>query len=254
MSRRSNGIILRTEVESQAAGRRATPQSKETAHPELSRDRMAFGPAGTGPLETEQFARDEASSSIPSVSGAPDGPILGARQFNDDQRGGVGIGGIQDLNPDSMGNGGMPERNTGASGAGSIQDRMQARSSAKAYADRYQGGAGGPSTEDRYEGKDRGGFERDRLDLPEDMQWPAVHPHRVTHQRPKTDESLRQVPSLVYQTVELLQDIAGLSKRITAIATETADIRRQLPPILGATATKELPIKVTSRLRKKLPK
>ena len=136
-------------------------------------------------------------------------------------------------------------------GAGGIQDRMQGGGSADAYSDRYQGGAGGPFAEDRYQGGADGGTDRDRIDLPEDA---PVHPHRGTRQPTRVDELLRQVPKPVYEPVEMFRNIAGLSKRMTGIQTETADIRRRLSRALSATASTELSRKVSPWLKRKLPK
>lgn len=299
-----------------AIGRRATPQSEEAR--ELGRDRLAFGPAGTGSFGRDRFAGGETSAS-PSSSGAQgptlqaeplrdrfaggsagagitdrmlgadrqapntssaDGPVLGAAHFKDDFRGGFGGSSIQDRNAGGMGNGGIQDRlaggmgntgiedrhaggmgsggiqdrNAGGAGAGGIQDRMQGGGSADAYTDRYQGGAGGPFAEDRYGGGADGGTDRDRIDLPEDVLEPAVHPHRGTRQPLRVDELLRQVPKPVYEPVEMFRNIAGLSKRMSGIQTETADIRRRLSPALSATAPNELSRKVSPWLKRKLPK
>jgi hypothetical protein len=68
------------------------------------------------------------------------------------------------------------------------------------------------------------------------------------------DELLRQVPKPVYDPVEMFRNIDGLSKRMTGIQTETADIRRKLSPALLATAPDESSRKVSPLLKRKLPK
>ncbi|MFZ9734670.1 MAG: hypothetical protein ACO3B4_06460 [Burkholderiaceae bacterium] len=222
-------------------------------------DRNAGGMAGGGIRDRMLGADGQAAN-----TGAADGPVLGATQLTDDYRGGPGglgiqdrlaggmsNGGIQDRNAGGTGSEGIQDRNAGGMGAGGIQDRMQGGGSADAYSDRYQGGAGGPFAEDRYQGGADGGTDRDRIDLPEDA---PVHPHRGTRQPTRVDELLRQVPKPVYEPVEMFRNIAGLSKRMTGIQTETADIRRRLSPALSATAPNDLSRKVSPWLKRKLPK
>jgi hypothetical protein len=163
-------------------------------------------------------------------------------------------GGIEDRNAGGVSRAGIQDRNAGGMVSIGIQDRMQGGGSADAYTDRYQAAAGGPTAEDRYEGMERGDFERDQLDLPEDVQGFTTHRKGVSRKPRNIDEPLRQVPNPVYETVDLLRNIASLSKRITAIQATTANIKKQLPPALWTTAPNELPIKVSSRLKEKLPK
>lgn len=239
------------------------------------RDRFAGGSPGAAVTDRMLGVEGQVTDAVPS-----NGPVLRAAQFKDDYQGGLAGRGIQDRNAGATGDPGIQDRNAGGmvggdiqdrytAGAGNsgvqdrnlggmvdddIQDRMEGGNSADLYMDRYQGGEGGPSAEDRYEGMEQGGFERGRLELPEGVQSFAVHSHRGTPEVLQMDDALPRGPMPFYETVELLQNIVGLRKRIAAIQVETADIRKRLPSALWATAPNALPIKVGSRLKKKLPK
>ena len=263
------GIMFNAEVEFLAAGGRATPQSNENNG--QGRDRIAFGPEGAGAYGRDRFAGGETSYAPNRMLGGKEqganlernnGPVLGVTQFNDDYRGGVSGGGIQDRNAGGAVNvaiqdrnaagadqAGIQDRNAGGMGDGGIQDRMQGGGSAEVYKDRYQGALGGPNAEDRYEGMERGGFERGQLDLPEDVQGFAAHRLGVARRPLKSGEPLKRQSEPVYETVQLLRNVASLRKRITSIKATTADIKNQLPSALWATAPNEVPIKVSSRLK-----
>lgn len=211
-------------------------------------DRNAGG-AGAGGIQDRNAGGSGSTAIQDRNAGGP-----GSGGIQDRNAGGVGAGGIQDRNVGGAGNAGIQDRNSGGMGNGDIQDRMQGGGSADAYTDRYQGGAEGPSAEDRHEGGTKGSTERDRIDLPEDALGFSVHPHRGTRKPARVDELLRQVPKPVYDPVEMFRNIDGLSKRMTGIQTQTADIRRRLSPALLATATDESSRKVSPWLKRKLPK
>ena len=212
-------------------------------------DRFAGGDSGGGITDRMQGG---GSPSDPRPSG--DGPTVAPTAFNDFFVGGPGTPSPSRPRQGPQTGSHFEDRNAGGPSGQNIEDRMQGGPGADAYSDRYQGAdlPGGPT--DRYAEVPAGGGERDRLDLPEDAQIFTDNPHRGSRKPVRVDDLLRQVPKPVFQPVEIFKDIQGLSKRMTGIRSETADIRGKLSPALTAAVPEDPSRKVSQWLKKKLPK
>lgn len=216
---------------------------------EQLKDRFAHGAAGPGISDRMQGGPDGSSP-----AGPRDGPSVAATAFNDFFVGGPGTPAAARAGQGPQTGSHLQDRNeAGQSGSG-IQDRMQGGPGADAYNDRFQGGATAEGPTDRYESLTPGSTERDRLDLPEDVKALTDNPNRGTRKPARVDDLLRQVPKPVFQPVEMFKDIQGLSKRMTGIREETADIRGKLSPALTASVPVDSSRKVSQWLKNKIPK
>ena len=216
---------------------------------EQLKDRFAGGAAAAGIRDRMQGGGTPAGPTSRS-----EGPTLDPTAFNDFYVGGPGSQAPSAPREGPQMGTSLQDRNlAGQAGAG-YQDRMQGGQGPEARADRYEGAGEAAAPADRYAEVPEGRIERDRLDLPEDMQTHTHDPHRGTRKPARVDELLRQVPKPVFQPVEIFKDIQGLSKRMTGIRSETADIRGKLSPALSATASDDPSRKVSQWLKRKIPK
>lgn len=231
----------------------STPSSSGEQGPvvgaEQLKDRFAGGAAGAGIRDRMQGG---------GVPGGPasrsEGPTLEPTGFNDFYVGGPGSQAPTAPREGPKTGSSLQDRNlAGQAGAG-YQDRMQGGQGPEARADRYEGAGEAAAPTDRYAEVPDGRVERDRLDLPEDIQTRTQDPHRGSRKPLRVDELLRQVPKPLFQPVEIFKDIQGLSKRMTGIRYETADIRGKLSPALPATASDDPSRKVSQWLKRKIPK
>lgn len=216
---------------------------------EQLKDRFAGGATGGGIRD-----RMQGGGAPGGEAGLSEGPTLDPTAFNDFYVGGPGAQAPAAPREGPHMGSSLQDRNlAGQAGAG-YQDRMQGGEGPEARADRYEGAGEAVGPADRYAEVPGGGVERDRLDLPEGIQTHTQDPHRGTRKPARVDELLRQVPKPVFQPVEIFKDIQGLSKRMTGIRSETADIRGKLLPALPATASDDPSRKVSQWLKRKIPK
>jgi hypothetical protein len=213
------------------------------------KDRFAAGAAGS-PIRD----RLEGGGAPDAPRPAADGPSLDAARFNDFYVGGPGAAAPDPSRSGPAAGSAFQDRNLGGATNPGIRDRMLGAQGPEALTYRNEGSEGQGKVGDRYLTVPDGGVARDRIDLPEGAETLPTHPHRGTRKPVRIDELLRQVPKPVFQPVEIFKDVQGITKRMTGIRSETADIEGRLSPALSGTASDDPLRKANQWLKKKLPK
>ncbi len=238
---RSEGTHEVTFVEgtNSAAGRRATPQSKDTR--KMGGDRFEVGPEGKG--AQDRYASGAAGDKV------------------DDRYEGRGWDSIQDRLEGAGGGEAIEDRYAGGGPADRIQDRMAGGGAPDGIQDRMEGGAGPGGIQDRMEGGgspargagdrfvplDQALVARDRLIL-----QPIPEAPKRTH---RLYEVLAKVPKPVFQPVEMFKDVEQLNTRLTDIRGRTDQIRKGMALEVGVAADPSSTRKDSKwPMKKKLPK
>jgi hypothetical protein len=239
-----------------------------------SRDRFEFG-SGSSPTDrfesvdesrpADRFATGATSpnhsghemvggNSPPNQTQRSNGPVTEAVRFDDSYMGGSG-----EVN-ESRARGGpwvtqsFRDKSLGGEGESPNANPQPAPGLDGALIDRYDFAVAPSQSHETSHSLPSTQSQKDSLVIPESQTAPQKVSYRGTRKPRRIDDILREVPKPVYSPVEIFKDSAGLSKRLTGIRAETADIRDMLPLNLRKTATDEQSRKVSSWPKIKIPK